>query len=107
MAIKNMKERIYSISDVFFQSEEVKKAMIDCFETGYRYDENNLVEEIKKAKCLPEGTPCLVRDNEGDNWMFRKANGEGRFYAKGVSPITYVYKYYVVLTQDLSLVEKS
>ena len=42
MAIKNMKERIYSISDVFFQSEEVRKSMIDCFETGYRYSETKL-----------------------------------------------------------------
>lgn len=40
-------------------------------------------EEIKAANVFPDGTPCLVRDNLGDNWKFYYANGKGEFYAYG------------------------
>lgn len=35
-------------------------------------------EEIQKAKYIPKGTPCLVRDNIG-SWKFAYSNGDGRF----------------------------
>lgn len=40
-------------------------------------------EEIKAANVFPDGTPCLVRDNLGDNWKFYYADGKGEFYAFG------------------------
>ena len=35
MATKCMKEEIYKLPDVFFQSNLVRKAMMRCFEIGY------------------------------------------------------------------------
>lgn len=40
-------------------------------------------EEIKAATAFADGTPCLVRDNLGDNWKFYYADGKGEFYAFG------------------------
>lgn len=37
--------------------------------------------EIKKATCLPDGTPCLVCDHEC--WHLRYADGNGNFYING------------------------
>jgi hypothetical protein len=41
MATKCMKEEIYNLPDVFFQSDLVKKAMMRCYEIGYRYGEDS------------------------------------------------------------------
>jgi hypothetical protein len=35
LATQYMQERIYEMSDVFFQSNEVRKALIDCYESGF------------------------------------------------------------------------
>ena len=36
-------------------------------------------EEIQKAKYIPEGTPCLVRDIDEESWKFAYSNGDGTF----------------------------
>ena len=36
-------------------------------------------EEIKKGQYIPEGTPCLVRDNNNQPWRFAYSSGDGRF----------------------------
>jgi hypothetical protein len=40
-------------------------------------------EEIKKFKAIPDRTPCLVRDHEGNAWRLFYSNGRGEFYANG------------------------
>ncbi len=42
-------------------------------------------EEIAKATCLPEGTPCLVRDGACEMWKLSYADGKGRFYNGKIS----------------------
>ena len=45
-------------------------------------------EEIEKAKYIPDGTACLVSDNNSYclryGYCLRYANGKGRFYYKGL-----------------------
>lgn len=39
LATQFMKQEIIKLPDVFFQSNLVRKALITCFEIGYRYGE--------------------------------------------------------------------
>jgi len=36
-------------------------------------------EEIQKAKYIPKGTPCLVRDVDAESWKFAYSSGDGTF----------------------------
>jgi hypothetical protein len=36
-------------------------------------------EEITQANAIPEGTPCLVRDNDDSPWKLAYSNGNGKF----------------------------
>lgn len=54
-------------------------------------------EEIRKATCIPEGTPCLVSDNKRD-WNLRYADGNGKFYGNGEkSGMVLTWKYHFKL----------
>lgn len=36
-------------------------------------------QEITESNVIPEGTPCLARDNKLDTWKFVYSNGNGKF----------------------------
>lgn len=52
LAKKYVKDRMYEMSDVFFQSEQVKKGMIDMFVTGYKVSEYINNERRKNKKTV-------------------------------------------------------
>lgn len=55
-------------------------------------------EEIQKAKYIPEGTPCLVRDYIGDMWKLTYSLGDGKF--QSLSGVKLSWKYFEVLNMD-------
>ncbi len=57
-------------------------------------------EEIKKIKYIPEGTPCLVRDEENQVWRLYYANGEGKFYFLGTKNHTTLVEWKIVVRLD-------
>ena len=69
-----------------------------CFKEPDRYtfDYARLAteEEIKAANAFPDGTPCLVKDNKIAAWLLYYADGQGRFYIRGMkSGETVSWKY--------------
>jgi hypothetical protein len=65
----------------------------------FTFHEGNLrhatEEEIQKAKYIPEGTPCLVRDCDSQSWRLSYSKGDGRF--KMASDVIIKWKYVKVL----------
>ena len=71
-----------------FDGEGDKKG-IHCFLTMDKFKNNpklltikqfvEMTEGIKKTKFIPEGTPCLVRDNIYSNWMLAYSLGDGTY----------------------------
>ena len=62
---------------ILIQEEEYQEMRKSCDR-----DQNALFDTIfGKDETLEEGTPCLVKDREHENWQFRYADGKGAFRA--------------------------
>lgn len=47
-------------------------------------------EEIQKAKYIPKGTPCLVRDSNNDMWKLTYSLGNGKFQSRSGVELSWV-----------------
>lgn len=72
-----------------YPARQVEKVNYNSLYVGrgngtYSFDYCRLAteEEITKANAIPEGTPCLVRNNDDSPWKLAYSNGNGKFDSK-------------------------